>query len=98
MQMVYSEILLNTKPWTDGAVLLGIVAEDPKSGQVRILRAGTQPRDLREKDAIDRFLGSLTVVAKATNAGKANRTVAAFLKHFPDRAAPDAKRVIHADE
>ncbi len=83
--MVYSEILVNTKPWAYGSVLVGLVAEDPKSGKVRIVRAKLADGDPRELSAVDRFLASLEALAKLMNAGKARGTVASVLKHVPDR-------------
>ena len=85
MQMGYSEILLNSKPWANGAVLVGLVAEDPKSGRVKIVRAGISDGDPREIGAVDRFLASLEALAKLTNSGKGCCSVGAILKQVPDR-------------
>jgi len=85
MQMVYSEILLNVKPWTDGSVLVGLVVEDPKSGRVRIVRAKVVEATPREQGATERFLASLEALAKLKNAAKAPGTVAGVLKLVPDR-------------
>lgn len=85
MLMVYCEILLNAKPWTGDARLVGLLAEDPKTGKVRLARTKLSDVDAREAAANERFLASLEALVKLQNAAPGQHRVSAIVKQVPDR-------------
>ena len=89
---------MSTRPWTNKSILIGLIAQDPITKQVKVLRtSGVTRRKLKTAmqvdepidygmamEALAQFLASLDQLVDFVNGG-GKSSVGAVLKGIPDR-------------